>query len=706
MTAAGAAPAGPRVSSRNLDLKWSLTLRVVAVAFGCFLGAAALALYGTCRELRQANESVADIVVRQLQVQLFRIEASIDAPARFPDWEPVIDRVQGAGQCIRFVRPDGGVGRSSCVGVDRHSGGPPAWFATLVAVLPATLADTARPVSNHGRNFGTLVVTTEPAVVVAAIWKDVFGLLGLTALLVVAICLMQYVAISRALRPTQNILAGLDRLARGDLSCRLPQFRLIELQRISEVFNTLAASLERTTHERAALAARLVDGQEQERRHLARELHDELAQTLSAISAAAASIKVTAETECPALVPEASSLTQTSIAVMRSLRTTLQTLRPPEIDDFGLAAGLKTLVRDHERRAGGKLRILLEVDGDLGALPPTAASHVYRIVQEGLTNIARHADARRARVALALAPELPGPACPTSADADHRERWLRIRHWRGGGWRRARAGRHARARHGARRTAGGDAACGRFQAARRHPVRGARGGAAMSTVRVLLVDDHAVVRAGYRTLIEKHGLTVVGEAADAAAAYRCYKETRPDVVVMDISMPGRGGIDAIGHIRGLDPEARILVFTMHGGAAYALQAFRAGARGYVTKSSPPDLLVGAVRSVAEGRLTLCPEISEALALDRVEAETSGLDNLSPREFEIFRMILEARSTDDIAAALNVSRKTAANYHYAIKSKLGVASDIELLHLGLRHGLVQHAGWVEPPGETHRPDDMP
>ena len=141
-------------------------------------------------------------------------------------------------------------------------------------------------------------MTTETAAVLAAIWKVVSGLLGLTALVIGAICLLQFVAISRALRPTKEILAGLDRLARGDLSCRLPSFRLVELQRISEVFNTLAAKLDRTTRERTALAARLVDGQEQERRHLARELHDELAQNLSAIGAAA-SIKATAETECP-----------------------------------------------------------------------------------------------------------------------------------------------------------------------------------------------------------------------------------------------------------------------------------------------------------------------------------------------------------------------------------------------------------------------
>src|SRR6266851_1348715 len=121
-------------------------------------------------------------------------------------------------------------------------------------------------------------------------------------------------------------------------------------------------------------------------------------------------------------------------------------------------------------------------------------------------------------------------------------------------------------------------------------------------IRVLIVDDHAIVREGYRALLGKQeGLKVVGDACDAASAYQCYKDTRPDVVIMDISMPGRGGIDAIEHIRKFDAAARILVFTMHSGAPYALQAFRAGAKGYVTKSSPPDFLIGAVRRDGDGK---------------------------------------------------------------------------------------------------------
>ena len=176
-------------------------------------------------------------------------------------------------------------------------------------------------------------------------------------------------------------------------------------------------------------------------------------------------------------------------------------------------------------------------------------------------------------------------------------------------------------------------------------------------------------------------------AAAATRIHEAFKTCNPDVVVADISMPGRGGIDLVRQVRQRDPDARILIFTMHASATYAQQAFRAGARGYVTKSSPPDMLVSAIRSVFAGRPALCAKINEAIATSRLSGDVFAVDELSPREFEILRMILEAKSTDEIASAFNLSPKTVANYHYEIKSKLGVRSDIELVYLCMRQGLV-------------------
>jgi DNA-binding NarL/FixJ family response regulator len=214
----------------------------------------------------------------------------------------------------------------------------------------------------------------------------------------------------------------------------------------------------------------------------------------------------------------------------------------------------------------------------------------------------------------------------------------------------------------------------------------------MKKIRVLLVDDHAVVRQGYRRLIESQDeIEVVGEAGDASSGYLSYKNLMPDVAVIDISMPGRGGIDLVQQLRRYDPAARILMFTMHANASYAEQAFRAGAQGYVTKSSPPDDLIGAIKTVYSGRPALCAEINSAIAANRLFREGSALDSLSPREFEILRMILDEKTTEEISDAFSLSPKTVANYHYAIKSKLGVRTDIELVYFCLKQGL------ATPPG---------
>ncbi|WP_316188629.1 response regulator transcription factor [Bradyrhizobium sp. SZCCHNS1054] len=209
-----------------------------------------------------------------------------------------------------------------------------------------------------------------------------------------------------------------------------------------------------------------------------------------------------------------------------------------------------------------------------------------------------------------------------------------------------------------------------------------------SEATILLVDDHAVVREGYRSVLQKQpGLRVIAEASDGAEAYRLFKEAKPDLVIMDLSMREVGGIEAIRRIRQWDRDARILVFTMHENAGFAVQTIRAGAKGYVTKSSPPEALVQAARDVLAGRVAVSPDISHELALGRLAGETSAADVLTAREFEVLQMLLAERTTDEIANALHLSPKTVANLHSIIKDKLGVGTDIELVRLALRQGLL-------------------
>ena len=172
---------------------------------------------------------------------------------------------------------------------------------------------------------------------------------------------------------------------------------------------------------------------------------------------------------------------------------------------------------------------------------------------------------------------------------------------------------------------------------------------------ILLVDDHAVVREGYRSVLQKQpGLCVVAEASDGAEAYRLFKETQPDLVIMDLSLPGVGGIEAIRRIRQWDKRARILVFTMHQNAAFAVQAIRAGAMGYVTKTSPPETLVNAVIDVLDGRIASARTSTMNLRSAILPTETIASDVLTAREFEVLRMLLAERDTEEIAAALHLS----------------------------------------------------
>ena len=205
--------------------------------------------------------------------------------------------------------------------------------------------------------------------------------------------------------------------------------------------------------------------------------------------------------------------------------------------------------------------------------------------------------------------------------------------------------------------------------------------------RLLLVDDHAIVRAGYRHLLERQErFTVIGEAASADEAYAMFRLHRPDVIITDLTMPGSSGLGAIQRILRAEPAARVLVFSMHVSPDLALAALRAGALGYVTKSSPPDVLLRAIADVLAGRRALSPDIAQALALARLSGRRRPLEDLTPREFDVLCMLVSPAGVHDIAQRLHLSVKTVHNLHYQIKTKLGVESDIELTRLAMSWGL--------------------
>ena len=209
-----------------------------------------------------------------------------------------------------------------------------------------------------------------------------------------------------------------------------------------------------------------------------------------------------------------------------------------------------------------------------------------------------------------------------------------------------------------------------------------------SNIRVLQVDDHAVVRMGYRRLLEAQpDITIVGEAATAREAFDLYRLLVPDVLVLDLGLPDMGGVELIRRLLQRHADARILVFTMHREPVFATQALRAGALGYVTKSSPPELLIEALYQVAARRQMISPDIAPELALALLDQSNKPLDELAPREFEILRLLLEGCSAEEIGTRLSITPKTVQNCHYQIKVKLGVRSDIELTRVALRLGVI-------------------
>lgn len=203
-------------------------------------------------------------------------------------------------------------------------------------------------------------------------------------------------------------------------------------------------------------------------------------------------------------------------------------------------------------------------------------------------------------------------------------------------------------------------------------------------VAVLLVDDHAVVREGYRRLLEDSGrISVVGEATSAAAAVEQFCRLLPDVVVMDIALPGVSGIEGTRRIRAHAPQARVLVFSMYEDAIFVRRALEAGAAGYVTKSSAPRVLVRAVDAVASGQRYLSHDVAQTLAF----GDRSACQSLSAREFEVLELLVQGSTLGDIAAQLGLTAKTVANHQSSIKQKLGVETGAQLVRRAMQLGLV-------------------
>jgi two-component system invasion response regulator UvrY len=209
-------------------------------------------------------------------------------------------------------------------------------------------------------------------------------------------------------------------------------------------------------------------------------------------------------------------------------------------------------------------------------------------------------------------------------------------------------------------------------------------------IRVLLVDDHAVVRMGFRLLLQSvPDMSVVAEADSGEAACQLYLEFNPDVVVMDLAMPGMGGLEALRRIRARHTQAQVLTLSAHDDPMHARRAMQEGALGFLSKRSAPEALLEAVAVVAAGRRYLDPVLAQKLALAEFDgAAKSPVERLSEREFEVFVRLAGGATVQRIAVDLNLSASTIGTHLYNIKQKLGVANQSELTLIAIRHGLIE------------------
>jgi DNA-binding NarL/FixJ family response regulator len=210
----------------------------------------------------------------------------------------------------------------------------------------------------------------------------------------------------------------------------------------------------------------------------------------------------------------------------------------------------------------------------------------------------------------------------------------------------------------------------------------------MIRIKIVIADDHAIVREGLKRIVAAvDDMEVVGEAADGSEVMQRVRKSDFDVLVLDLSMPGRSGMDLIKLVHAEKPKLRILVLSMHGELQYAVRAIRAGARGYLSKESAPTQLVQVLRQIAAGGAFISAEVAEHLALGVMPSEPAAAhESLSDREFEVFRSLADGVSVTDIAARLKLSVKTISTHKANLMQKMGLENQSELIRYAIQHGV--------------------
>jgi two-component system sensor histidine kinase UhpB len=389
-----------------MQLVMRLVLRLVGVALACLAVAVVWSMVDAHRVIETETSATADRVGKQLQglywQELLWRGAPRDSFLPTPEWRSLTTlALISPGVCVDFHlandAPRRLCGQQAGVGANA-----PAWFVAVydAALGPHRVID--RALSEHQRGAGAFQVSAAPEAAVRIAWERVSLLVGLAAALAAAISLFSALAIAQALAPAQKIIAGLRRLSVGDYQSDVAtSIRGREFVPIAAAVNDLARRLMQAANERLALTRKLIQAREDERRDLARELHDEFGQCLTAMASLAGAIQIGAEDERPELADDAREIERLAGRLSGTLRGTLERLHNPVAQEIGLEASLIELVAGYNTRAANSVAIHLDVEGDLASVPAGVASGVYRVAQESLTNAMRHGDPNEVRLRVA-----------------------------------------------------------------------------------------------------------------------------------------------------------------------------------------------------------------------------------------------------------------------------------------------------------------
>ncbi|NOU21997.1 MAG: sensor histidine kinase [Methyloglobulus sp.] len=386
-----------------MNLKIHLLLQIILIATMCLLATGSYVMFQVNQEVKQQTATTLEAVGRYLQVQLSGISPNVQKLGRFPDFDLWKQAYPVSGICLRYTPSDQKISTYMlCQGEATPIKHWPKAFENSYQSIFSTGIELTRPVIFKGTEVGSITVIPSADNELAKAWDSVKGLLGLAASTTLAVCAWVYFAIYRALRPAQTIVNRLEQMQHDDSPTLLPTFKLFEWERIGSAINNFAATQKQLLSDRKKLVLQLMSVQEEERAFLAQELHDELGQCLTGISALSASIRLTAKQDCPKIVTEVESIARVNRRIMETVRNLLVRLRPAELDELGLEACVHTMVEEWNKQHQGRTVCRLTIHGSSQSLQPPLPIVLFRIVQEGLTNITKHANATEAIIKLEI----------------------------------------------------------------------------------------------------------------------------------------------------------------------------------------------------------------------------------------------------------------------------------------------------------------